>query len=450
MAIYGFARLVDQLGDEVEGDRLALLDLLEADLDRVYDGEPRASDPAHARRPTVRELRPAARAVRAADRGEPARPGAGAPTRPSTTSSTTATLSANPVGELVLHVFGVATPERIALSDRVCTALQLVEHWQDVAEDFARGRVYLPAEDLARFGVADADLGARETGAALRQLLAFEVARARELLDEGAPLVGTLARPRAHRGRGLRRRRARRTLEAIAARGYDVLAGPPKAGKAARVRATLVPGGTAGDGRPSRLRTSTAAASRASRARASTPACGCCRPTSATRCSPSTRSRGGSTTSPTATCRPTRSSPRSAQTREQLGAIDESDDPVLVAVADAARRFPIPLGAFGELVDGAELDVRGTEYATFADLERYCRCVAGSIGRLALGVFDCSDRERRRAARRRPRRRAPDREHPARPRRGRSRTGASTCRARTSSASAATSSTGASTGRSSS
>src|SRR5205823_12115026 len=62
-------------------------------------------------------------------------------------------LSANPVGELVLHVFRAATPERIELSDRVCTALQLVEHWQDVAEDCRRGRIYLPAEDLERFGV---------------------------------------------------------------------------------------------------------------------------------------------------------------------------------------------------------------------------------------------------------------------------------------------------------
>ena len=67
---------------------------------------------------------------------------------------------------------------------------------------------------------------------------------------------------------------------------------------------------------------------------------------------------------------------------------------MLVAVADAAHRFPIPLDAFGDLVDGAEMDVRGTEYETFAELERYCRRVAGSIGRLALGVFDCSDRER--------------------------------------------------------
>ena len=83
-----------------------------------------------------------------------------------------------------------------------------------------------------------------------------------------------------------------------------------------------------------------------------------------------------------------------AQTRDELTRIGESVDPVLVAVADAASRFPIPLEAFGDLVDGAELDTRGAEYESFADLERYCRYVAGSIGRLALGVFDCSDRVR--------------------------------------------------------
>jgi len=80
--------------------------------------------------------------------------------------------------------------------------------------------------------------------------------------------------------------------------------------------------------------------------------------------------------------------------RAELGDIEASDDPVLVAIADAASRYPIPLEAFGDLVEGAELDARGTQYETFADLERYCRCVAGSIGRLSLGVFECSDRER--------------------------------------------------------
>jgi squalene synthase HpnD len=67
------------------------------------------------------------------------------------------------------------------------------------------------------------------------------------------------------------------------------------------------------------------------------------------------------------------------------------DDLVLVALADAASRFPIPVEAFGELIDGCEADVRGVSYASFADLEHYCRCVAGSIGRLSLGVFGSPD-----------------------------------------------------------
>jgi phytoene synthase len=72
---------------------------------------------------------------------------------------------------------------------------------------------------------------------------------------------------------------------------------------------------------------------------------------------------------------------------ERAGADAASGDPVLVALADAALRYPIPLGAFAELIDGCEADVRGTAYGTFAELEHYCRCVAGSIGRLSLGVF---------------------------------------------------------------
>jgi phytoene synthase len=76
---------------------------------------------------------------------------------------------------------------------------------------------------------------------------------------------------------------------------------------------------------------------------------------------------------------------------ERDGARAAAGDPVLVALADAARRHPIPLGAFAELIDGCEADVRGTSYATFGELEHYCRCVAGSIGRLSLGVFGSRD-----------------------------------------------------------
>lgn len=76
-----------------------------------------------------------------------------------------------------------------------------------------------------------------------------------------------------------------------------------------------------------------------------------------------------------------------AALRETLRGVDASTDPVLVAVADAARRYPIPMGAFDELVDGVEMDVVGRAYGSFEDLVGYCRCVAGSVGRLCLGVF---------------------------------------------------------------
>ncbi|MGH9106679.1 MAG: squalene/phytoene synthase family protein, partial [Acidimicrobiales bacterium] len=115
-------------------------------------------------------------------------------------------LSANPVGRMVLEIFGMATPERTAWSDAVCTALQLVEHWQDVAEDAVTGRVYLPQADMGRFGVTDQELlppptdyvDRRKRGApggssaSCRALMAFESARARRMLEDGTPLVASL------------------------------------------------------------------------------------------------------------------------------------------------------------------------------------------------------------------------------------------------------------------
>jgi phytoene synthase len=85
---------------------------------------------------------------------------------------------------------------------------------------------------------------------------------------------------------------------------------------------------------------------------------------------------------------------RLGEVRAALRSSGESREPVVVAVADAASRYPIPLDAFDDLVDGAEADARGRRYETFADLEWYCRCVAGSIGRLALGVFLTDERQR--------------------------------------------------------
>jgi squalene synthase HpnC len=234
LALYGFARLVDELGDSAGGDRLAALDWLEAELDRAFEG--RARHPLLVRlQPTLRDCElprgPFLRLIEANRVDQRV-------SRYATWEELRAycALSADPVGELVLGVLGAATPERVALSDAICTALQLTEHLQDVAEDLARGRVYLPAEDLARFGCTIEQLSAPHAGGPLRELLAFEVARARGLLAEGAPLIGEL--------RGRERialagfvAGGRAALDAIERAGYDVLAGPPRAGTARRLLA---------------------------------------------------------------------------------------------------------------------------------------------------------------------------------------------------------------------
>ena len=239
LAIYGFARLADELGDSAPGDRLAELDRLEAQLDLAFDG--RADHPLLVRlTPTLRECAlprgPFARLIEANRVDQQV-------SRYETWEQLRGycALSADPVGELVLGVLGMATPGRIALSDSICTALQLTEHLQDVAEDLARGRVYLPREDLERFGCSSADLEADHAGERLRAVLAFEVARARGLLAEGTPLLAQL-RGRAKvavagfiAGGGA-------ALDAIERAGYDVLAGPPRASRgrlALAVAATL-------------------------------------------------------------------------------------------------------------------------------------------------------------------------------------------------------------------
>jgi squalene synthase HpnC len=227
-ALYCFARLTDDLGDQArekgqaDADlRLRLLDDLAADVDRIYQGTTPHS-------PVMRDM-----AVTVAECQVPAQPlldliQANRQDQRVTRYATFADLgrycelSANPVGQIVLYIFGAATPGRIKLSDSVCTALQLAEHWQDVAEDLANGRIYLPAEDLERFGVTEEDLAAPSAGPAVKNLMRFETGRAQGILDEGAPLVGTL--------RGAARLAVagylaggRAALAAIRANRYDVL-----------------------------------------------------------------------------------------------------------------------------------------------------------------------------------------------------------------------------------
>lgn len=190
-AVYDVARVVDELGDRVAGDRTAQLEAFRADLLTVWTTGSPASPVLQRLVPTVRahalDHEPFDRLVQANLQDQVV---AAYATFEELVQY--CTLSADPVGRIVLGLLGATTPERVALSDRICTALQVLEHCQDVGEDRRDGRTYLPAEDLERFGVGPADLDAATAGPAVRRLLAFETDRAVGLLREGSPLVGTL------------------------------------------------------------------------------------------------------------------------------------------------------------------------------------------------------------------------------------------------------------------
>jgi squalene synthase HpnC len=238
LAVYGFARLVDELGDSAPGDRLVALDWLQAELDRAFEGR--------AEHPLMRRLGDTVLACRLPrepfDRLIEANRVDQRVARYQTWEQLRGycALSADPVGEIVLGVFGAASPELIALSDSICTALQLAEHCQDVAEDYRAGRVYLPGEDMARSGCSVDDLDPDRRGErderAVREVIAFEVRRAHGLLDAGAPLIGRL-RGRERLAVAAFVAGGRAALEAIERAGYDVLTGPPRAGRWRRLLA---------------------------------------------------------------------------------------------------------------------------------------------------------------------------------------------------------------------
>jgi squalene synthase HpnC len=228
LAIYGFARMADELGDETPGDRLTALDWLEAEVDRAFDGTPE--------HPAMRRL---SATVRALDLPREEFIGLIEANRRDQVVTRYGTfdellgyceLSANPVGRLVLSVFDASTPERIRRSDAVCTGLQLVEHWQDVGEDYRRGRMYLPQEDLERYGCDEDDLARLHPTPQLRELLAFEVGRACSFLAEGRALVRSLpGRQRVAVAGFVGGGRA--AADAIRRSGFDVLRTSPRAGR---------------------------------------------------------------------------------------------------------------------------------------------------------------------------------------------------------------------------
>jgi squalene synthase HpnC len=242
-ALYGFARLVDDLGDEplpglppdateetITSTRLTLLDDLQRDVAKIYgQGEPQL-DAIRALKVTVAECgiprKPLDDLIQANRQDQLV-------TRYETYEELRqyCELSANPVGEVVLYIMSAATPERIRSSDSICTALQLIEHTQDVAEDLGNGRIYLPREDMERFGVTERELAEPRAAQNVRELIKFEADRAERLLDEGAPLIGTLHGAARIAVAGYLAG-GRAALKAIADNRFDVLTSTPKPSKA--------------------------------------------------------------------------------------------------------------------------------------------------------------------------------------------------------------------------
>jgi len=220
--VYAYCRISDDLGDEVGNaeQSLLLLDEWEAELEQCYSGHPR--HPVFvALQQTVREhdipQHEFADLLLAFRQDQKV-------TRYATFDDVRGycRYSANPVGHLVLYVCGYRDAERQKLSDFTCTALQLANFWQDVAVDYTKGRIYLPLEDLAKYGVSESDIAERQATPAFLQMIKFEVTRAREWFQMGLPLARMVDK-RLALDIELFSRGGQEILNAIERQGHDVL-----------------------------------------------------------------------------------------------------------------------------------------------------------------------------------------------------------------------------------
>ena len=235
-AIYAYCRFVDDLGDAAPGDRLAHLDGWEKELLACYGGRPRHPI-AIALQDTIRRFaiprEPFLKLVEANRMDQ----------RKQRYRDYAELLeycrhSADPVGHLFLYLFGYRDARRQELADRTCTALQLTNFWQDVSRDYQMGRIYLPEEEMGRFGVSEAQIAARRCDQNFRDLMRFQVERTRELFGQGSELPA--------RVKGAARLDIRlftlgglHILNAIERLEYDVLSTRPTLSKPARLRIML-------------------------------------------------------------------------------------------------------------------------------------------------------------------------------------------------------------------
>lgn len=223
-SIYAFCRGVDDLGDEYDGDRLAALDDWEVELRRCFDGKPRTST-FRALQVTIQmyqlPIDPFLRLIEANRRDQ---------TR--LTYETFDDLrdycrySADPVGQLVLALFGYQDELRISLSDCTCTALQIANHLQDISRDVPNGRFYIPIVDLERFGASQDDVKALRFTDEVRRCIEFEADRARILFQQGAQLESMVPRRLSLQLR-LYRLGGQAILEALQQQNYDALSHRP-------------------------------------------------------------------------------------------------------------------------------------------------------------------------------------------------------------------------------
>lgn len=217
-SIYAFCRGVDDIGDELAGDRIAALDSFEAELERCYVGEP-TSSMFRALKYTIEmfhiDKEPFMRLIQANRRDQL-----------QTSYQTWDELqdycgySANPVGRMVLALFGYQDDVRMSLSDDTCTALQLANHLQDMHRDMLNGRIYIPEMDLVEFGASVADIKAARMSEPLRACLRFEVERTEQLFSQGARLEGMVPRRLSMQLR-LYRLGGQAILDALRKQNYD-------------------------------------------------------------------------------------------------------------------------------------------------------------------------------------------------------------------------------------
>lgn len=232
--VYAYCRISDDLGDEV-GDKqqsLLLLDQWQAELAQCYDGEPRHPVFVALRR-TVQEFEIPRHEF--SDLLQAFRQDQIVSHYPRFADLLGyCQHSANPVGHLVLYLCGYRDAQRQKLSDYTCTALQLANFWQDVGVDFEKGRIYLPLEDFARFGVSEQDLAARRVTPQFLAMMKFEVKRTREWFYEGLPLAKNVDR-RLARDIELFSRGGLAVLRAIERQNYDVLTSRPVISKGRKI-----------------------------------------------------------------------------------------------------------------------------------------------------------------------------------------------------------------------